>query len=701
MTGLKNDTLHLPKQLGSKGDHAVIRATSLRLERVLLALWLVINLGIGAIAVHEYGMSIDEPNNYRYAADTLSAYPSFFGMRYEPNYDSSYDGHGPAFVTIAGLLVQMVQIVFPDTFAPDLWHYLYFVTFQLTGLCLYWLSKRWFSTWTAWGLLILFGTQPVLLGHAFINPKDIPFMFFLTLSILLGLRMVDSLNVKESFTALGRPARHLTRKFRETEPRHRRRFLTTLSLALAALLALAVFSRQINSLVEQTVTFFYTAEADTWAGQIFHSVANPASDLPIEDYVNKALRLVQRTERGLVIAGMLFLLAYFALLITGTTPSGFLRNVWTQRHKVRASGESWRASLQLGSARSWVREIFRTLRNRRVIFAGLALGLATGVRAIGPLAGAIVVLDLVTRVRTRAWTTAIAYFLVAGITTYISWPRLWDSPIWRYLEGLGIVSNFPHFPGRVLFNGEFYGPGDLPRSYLPVLLNIQFTEPAILCIYIGLAILAWRLLRDRVRTDMLLYIGLAFVLPLFALIGLRTPLYHNFRQVLFLIPAMFMLAAFTLELAFHRLSQTWLRVLLIAAIGMPGVYSTAKLHPYEYVYYNSFVGGPAGAVDRYELDYWRISLREMALELNELAPSGSLIVVTRSAGLFARYARPDLVVDKTVNSTLDLSSGYDYLVQVARWEKWDLYPEVENLILIERDGVVLATAKDVRNVSGQ
>jgi hypothetical protein len=56
-------------------------------------------------------------------------------------------------------------------------------------------------------------------------------------------------------------------------------------------------------------------------------------------------------------------------------------------------------------------------------------------------------------------------------------------------------------------------------------------------------------------------------------------------------------------------------------------------------------------------------------------------------------------VDKTVNSTLDLSTGYDYIVQVTRWERFDMFPEVENLIVIERDGAVLVTAKDVREAS--
>jgi hypothetical protein len=162
-----------------------------------------------------------------------------------------------------------------------------------------------------------------------------------------------------------------------------------------------------------------------------------------------------------------------------------------------------------------------------------------------------------------------------------------------------------------------------------------------------------------------------------------------------------MLAAFALELFLNKISQHWVRVLLIAALAFPGIYSTAKLYPYEYVYYNALVGGPAGAADRYELDYWRISLREMALELNKVASPGSLIVVTRSAGLLARYTRPDLVIDKPINSILDLDHGYDYIVHVARGKGGAPYPEVESLITIERDGVVLVTAKYVRGVSGK
>ena len=674
---------------------------AMHLEKSLLTLWFIVNLGIGVLTVHEYGMSIDEPNNYRYAAETLNAYPSFFGILYEPKYDSSFDGHGPAFVTIAGTLIRIIQGIFPNLLTPDLWHFSYFITFQLTGLCLYWLTKRWFNQWTAWGILILFSTQPLLLGHAFINPKDIPFMFFLTLSVVSGFHLVDSMERQESFVSWERPVKVLTNRFHETNPRRRRKFLIHLALALATVLALVVFSQQINSLTEQIVTFFYTASPDSWAGRIFGSIASPSPNISAADYVTKSLKLLQRAERVILIAGMLFFLTYFGLLISNTTLPTFLRKMWKQRHKlweyVTGLARSLRNSLKLGLLKIWFAEIFRALRNPHIILAGLALGLATGVRAIGPLAGVIVFLYLFTKVRSRSWTTAIAYFLVAGIVTYLTWPRLWGSPIPRYFEGLGIISDFSNFPGQVLFNGRLYGVSELPRSYLPTLLNIQFTEPLLLSVYVGLVILSWRILREQLRTDLLLYIGLGFAFPLLGLILLNSPLYHNFRQALFLIPAMFMLAAFTLELVFSKMTQSWARVLLIGSIALPGVYSTIKLYPYEYVYYNSLVGGPAGIRDRYELDYWRISLREIALELNELVPQGATIIVARSAGLFVKYARPDLVVDKPINSILDPNEGYDYVVQVARGKAWDRYPDAKNVVIIERAGAVLATAKAVKN----
>lgn len=47
------------------------------------------------------------------------------------------------------------------------------------------------SEFAAFGTALLFNTQPLLLGHAFMNPKDVVFMSLLTASAVLGLWMVD------------------------------------------------------------------------------------------------------------------------------------------------------------------------------------------------------------------------------------------------------------------------------------------------------------------------------------------------------------------------------------------------------------------------------------------------------------------------------------------------------------------------------
>ena len=674
-----------------------------RTEKILLLTWFALNLIIGALTVHEYGISIDEQNNQLYAADTLKAYPSLFGILYKPEFDPSYQGHGPAFIALAGIGVQTVQGVFPDLFEPDLWHFSYFISFLLAGLCLYWLTRRWFGVWTAWAILLLFNTQPMLLGHAFINPKDIPFMFFLTLSVVLGFRFVDGVAPDASFTSLAGPASTLRDRFQSSDPRRKRIFLILLSLALVLAFFLVVFSRQVDALLGQAITFFYRAGPDTWAGRLFGSVASQASSVPVQDYLAKILKLFRRIEASVLIAGVLFFLVYFGLLVNNTTLPAFFQNSWKQRHEltrvIKDRSRSIQISLRPGSLRRWLIEVARALCNPRILLAGVALGLATGVRAIGPLAGIIVISYLFVQARSRAWPIAIAYFLVAGVMTYIAWPYLWEAPIRLYLEELGVVSNFQNFSGRVLFGGQFYGIRDLPPSYLPVLLSIQFTEPFILGVYIGIVILIWRLLRSHIRTDLLLYIGLGFALPLFALIALNSPLYHNLRQVLFLAPPLFMLAAISLELLLQKVNRNWIRLLLIAFIALPGAYATTQLYPYQYVYYNSLVGGTAGAANRYELDYWRTSMRAMAVELNKQAPPGAKIIISGASSLFRQYARADLVVDTVAHPRFDLNGGYDYAIQIARRKNSNLYPQAKIEILIERDGVVLATVKAVKNVN--
>jgi hypothetical protein len=125
---------------------------------------------------------------------------------------------------------------------------------------------------------------------------------------------------------------------------------------------------------------------------------------------------------------------------------------------------------------------------------------------------------------------------------------------------------------------------------------------------------------------------------------------------------------------------------------LPGVVGSIRLHPYEYIYYNAFIGGEAGAFRRFELDYWGISYREAADWLNENAPPDADVWVEGPAHLLDMYLRDDLNLFSTYE--VERAENYDYVVATSRYDL-DLasYPTAESVYRIERAGALLAVIK--------
>lgn len=155
-------------------------------------LLLSITLFAGLFLFDNYGQSWDEPDIYRYDDYALDVYLYFWHPQDMPNFDTNLDFYGPAFFMLATLLARGLTAFLPSMTDIDAWHLVYFVTFLIGVYLLYLLAKRWLSEWSAFGVALLFLTQPLLWGHAFINPKDTPFMVFFMASVYLGLRMTDA-----------------------------------------------------------------------------------------------------------------------------------------------------------------------------------------------------------------------------------------------------------------------------------------------------------------------------------------------------------------------------------------------------------------------------------------------------------------------------------------------------------------------------
>jgi 4-amino-4-deoxy-L-arabinose transferase-like glycosyltransferase len=161
----------------------------------LIAILLLINLFTGWLTVRDYGASWDDPKRYVYATNSLKAY---FGKA-----GDIVDDKGPFFVMSARLGTEIIVRLFKGWQTMEAWHWMNFLAFQLGILSLYALCLRLMQPWAAWSAALLFSTQPLLWGHSFINSKDIPFTSFFLLSIVVGLRMIDTFPdapARQSFT---------------------------------------------------------------------------------------------------------------------------------------------------------------------------------------------------------------------------------------------------------------------------------------------------------------------------------------------------------------------------------------------------------------------------------------------------------------------------------------------------------------------
>jgi hypothetical protein len=581
---------------------------------------------IGILTTRQYGESWDELQFFKYADRALDAYSTWPSTGTITLTGNTYDNYGPAYVMLVALGARFLGLFIP-WITSDLRHLLYFLTYLLGIWALYALCERWLSRTASLGAALLFAAQPLFWGHAFISPKDIPFLTFFLLSLLFGLRMVDSIKPL-SFESLA--------------PRTK---WTLLILTLAWLVVVFGLAAATN-LVHIWISDLVHAAA---AGQvnIFSSLASDIHKVKPEVYIQRYF--------------VFFLKAQAAFFVVST-----LLLLWV-----------WR---KLPSAFPFLLSIAP---------AAVLLGFTTSIRILGPFAGLMVMGYALWKWGGKALPALFVYGVIALIAMYLTWPYLWPDPVGHFIESGRVMAEYP-WKGQVLFNGTMYTSTDIPRSYLPVLLGIQLTEPVWFLFAVGLALVVYSSIKRREPALVLLVLTFVwFILPLAGFVLTRSPLYDNFRQVFFILPPVFIMAG----VAFERIKRPVLQAVVIGLLLLPGILDGLNLHPYEYIYYNRFIGGVQAVYRKYELDYWGTSYREAADYLNQVAPANASLWVEGPVHILQLYARPDLKIYSTYEAAR--AEHYDFVVSTTRYNlDLQTYPAARVVHAIERDGSLLTVIKE-------
>ena len=253
-------------------------------------------------------------------------------------------------------------------------------------------------------------------------------------------------------------------------------------------------------------------------------------------------------------------------------------------------------------------------------YLGLALGLSVLWRALDLRSPRLLFAEgLSSLLRVLLPVTIIAYAVML-----VFWPFAQLDPLRNPFIAL---ADFSHqvFPFPTLFDGRYVSAEDLPWSYLPV--HIALALPELVLILAGAAlpagvVLAWRMRTrlPRVAALALAITGFAVLFPVAYAIAIKAVLFDGMRHFIFVLPPIAAIAAVMMDRALEwvrRFAYRGLVYTLLAAYGVGQIGIMVALHPDEYVYYNGFIGGVAGADGLFKTDYWANSYAEAVQGLED------------------------------------------------------------------------------------
>lgn len=158
------------------------------IRRFVVCAFFSILLLLGTRIYQDYGMSWDEPAQYRYGQTVIR-----YVTGQDNNLLTDWDRyHGPAFE----IILAVAQTLFIKTNTEQeiyfLRHYLNYLLFIAGVWCFYLICLRRFRNWkiALLGSLMLV-LSPRIFGQAFYNSKDLPFLSFFIISVYTMMRYLD------------------------------------------------------------------------------------------------------------------------------------------------------------------------------------------------------------------------------------------------------------------------------------------------------------------------------------------------------------------------------------------------------------------------------------------------------------------------------------------------------------------------------
>tara|TARA_B100000989_G_scaffold297787_1_gene284693 strand:- start:93 stop:1670 length:1578 start_codon:yes stop_codon:yes gene_type:complete len=377
------------------------------------------------------------------------------------------------------------------------------------------------------------------------------------------------------------------------------------------------------------------AQNDKYYPGLYSTISAFISNILPKKYIYETFHIINNTFSILTIFGLYKLtkllfnknVAFLSLIILFLNPTFFGHMSVNSKDTIIAFSFVW-TTLTLFRYLDYQKD--NDKRKKFLIYTGLLIGLGLGVRIqFFALLIPLFLFVFLYKFNDKKFSLGLFVFdsfliiIISYLVMVLCWPQVHSNIIIEPFKIFFDQFKIGFGPDRILLNNKIFSTSEVPPYYL--FTNLLFKSPEfILFTYTIFLFLIF--FKDKFRFNeylnfysKLFLIFLILTLPTIFILVSSYKLYDGLRLFIYIIPFYCIIPALVISFLIKNIKYFINRflMLVISLLFALYIYNFVKITPYQYTYFNLLAGKKVDLVNKFEIDYWGVSLKELVNKITK------------------------------------------------------------------------------------
>jgi len=296
----------------------------------------------------------------------------------------------------------------------------------------------------------------------------------------------------------------------------------------------------------------------------------------------------------------------------------------------------------------------------------------------------------------------IAFYLILVLFWVDSHQNIFIYPFYIIKDWMesDLITGWPY----TLTNGNYYLSVEVPSTYF--LINFIYKTPEyVLILYLLFFILIFKSKDFYTERFSFINYKLFFVLallifPNLLILFLPFPVYDGLRLFLWALPYFSIIPglSFYYLIENFKFAKSKVALIFLTPFFIYFLFNFLTITPYQYTYLNFFNGKKENRYQKFENDYWAISLHELIKDVNF---NTDKVVKLGTCGIISAAPKPYLKKKSKLSYEFVQVDKADYIIMTNRVSRrhgvkncFDIF-KGENIVSVKRNGLILSVIRKI------